>query len=248
MSQGRATLNQRARRIFASGTGIAVLIGLAACQRIEERYCDLRLPVGHAQVRLEEPDPKFEQRYSAFELDRLEQHLASETTMGLTRAKSRSTTQIQLHTLPVADGVCVRPDIVVQIGFASMQVDLATDLPAHSCLYNQVLGHEMRHVDVYRSHLTASQSTLQAALDERVTASHVYHFASMDAAQEYFRALQDEWLTPLTQQTLDAVAVKQAEVDTPEEYRRVEDACRGQDDPGKKAGSSEAASGRAATS
>jgi hypothetical protein len=198
---------------------------LAACGRPIDRYCDMRLKPGNLQVVPLEITPRIEQRYGVAALDRLSEHSASEITLGLTRAKSLAKVQIELHGLKVPGGVCVRPQVSMQVGYADVLVDLATELQPNTCPYNQVLGHEMRHVGVYRSFLATVQPEMVRLLNERLPAPRIYRFGSMAEAGEYFQNAQDQWMSPMAISALDEVASEQAEVDTPAEYQRLSNAC-----------------------
>ena len=206
--------------------GFAASFLLSGCERAVERYCALRLAPAHYNVTVDELTPRTQQRYSASELDHLDEHPSNETTLGLTSAKSRSEAHITLHAVGApGGGVCVRPDVSLALGYAGLRVDLARELRPNTCTYNQVLAHEMRHVGVYRSFLGEARTTLEAALEERLPRSRVYRFSSMTEAGAYFEKLQDEWLSPASLEVLDGVAARQAEVDTPEEYQRLSGAC-----------------------
>lgn len=185
----------------------------------------MRLASGRFALVTEEPNPRIQQRYSATELSRLDQHPSNETTFGLTSARSQAAVHIELHGIGIPGGVCVRPDVQMRLGYSEMRVDLARELEPNTCLYNEILGHEMRHVGAYRTYLPEAKSRLAAALNERLPAPRVLRFASMQEAGKYFEDLQDNWLSPLAVSTLDGVKEAQSAIDTPEEYARLSNAC-----------------------
>ncbi|MGA2550877.1 MAG: hypothetical protein ABSF50_12050 [Burkholderiaceae bacterium] len=213
----------RVRRL--AGLGVIGVLTLAGCSRAVEGYCDWRLAAQHLDVTAASADPSVGQHYSARELDGLEGHAGAEITMGLTLAKPESAAAIELHGMRAPGGVCVRPNVHVRVGYGRIRVELANELPRDSCGYKEVLAHEMRHVAVYRSHLKRVEDEMGEALAKRLPEHKIYRFHSMEEAGHYFEDLQQDWLSPLSQELLASVTSEQAEIDSPEEYRRLSQAC-----------------------
>ena len=150
--------------------------------------------------------------------------------LGLERAQAIATFRISAQVSRLADGVyCAAPaSITGKFGFQAMTVAVARELPQGSCIFKEVLAHEMRHVaadletlaefaPVARQRMEeaaarggpvrgVAQAQVVAALDARLK-------AAMTAAVNDFSRRRDQ---------------RQAAIDTKAEYDRVARACHGE--------------------
>lgn len=206
--------------------GLALLLGsLAGCSRLVEDYCATRLAPDQHRISVVPVRYSLSQSLDSAALSSRSEHGPLETTMGLTTARSHSQIDVRLRGMKVPGGVCVRADVDVQLSYAPMTVYIARELEPGSCGYREVLAHEMRHVAVFRQYLDTSSTHLDAVLRARLPASQVFRFASMDDAARHFKEDQEGWLASTAEQTLDAVADEQKQIDTPAEYQRLSRAC-----------------------
>jgi hypothetical protein len=197
----------------------------AGCGRLAERYCELRLPAVASTVTAGSFNYTVSQPDDAAALSSRSEHDVHEITMGLTTAQSRSQVEFHLRGMTIPSGVCVRPEVRLDIDYAPVQVFLARELAPGSCEYREVLAHEMRHVAVFREHLAQARERLAILLRERLPAARVYRFASMNDASVYFKSAEQTVLAEAAQADLDAVSLDQLAIDTPEEYARLSAAC-----------------------
>jgi len=207
-------------------TSLVLLVALAACQKIEMSYCQMRLPPSRLMVDVDPLNYTLNQHADARTIGDAHGRDGESITYGLTTAKSSVRAEVKLHVLKIPGGVCARPDVVVHLAYQPVEVDVARELQSGSCGYTVVLGHEMKHVDVYRLQLSQSGARLRHEID----AQHLFvpvRYSDVEHAEAAMQALQDGWLVPKAQGFLEEAAAKQSAVDTPEEYQRVGSACPG---------------------
>lgn len=148
--------------------------------------------------------------------------------LGLTRAEAAASMQVRMLRLTERDGgrECISPDIEVTVAYRPIMVFVGKEFPVDSCSYREILAHEMRHVDAYRKHLPRVQAVVRALLEERFKGGLLF-----GAQGEPERLLREEidrrWL-PLVDSEIRKVDAVQAEIDSLEEYERIEKTCGGE--------------------
>lgn len=148
--------------------------------------------------------------------------------LGLTQMKSRVEMHVSGPILqdPSTGYECIAPQVSVAIVYAPMVVYVAREFPQGTCAYDQILEHEMRHVQVYREHLPKAEAVVRDALKTAFQAEPLYApagYANMLLQQK----ISDGWLT-FIQGELNKVEERQALIDTVQEYARMGTICDGQ--------------------
>ena len=211
-------------RALRSITAVLSLAALGACQKIEMSYCAARLPPAHLVVDSAPLNYQVKQQYDARALGDAHSNDGESITYGLTSARSSVTADVSLHAMPVGGALCVRPDVTVHLAYQPMAVEVARELARDSCAYHTVLGHEEKHVEVYRSQLAAAVTGLRDDLAHHGF-EKVERFSDLDHAKAAMQSMQDTWLVPRAHELLDQVAALQQQVDSPAEYQRVASSC-----------------------
>lgn len=124
---------------------------------------------------------------------------------------------------------CAAPaQITVEFGFRNNTVYVADELPRGTCIFDEVLNHEMKHVatdrgilDDYTPQVERYFRSSVESLGISQDASPATAFQSIDS---YFSGITDD-LTAAIGRERDR---RQALVDTSEEYDRVNRSCNGQ--------------------
>lgn len=115
----------------------------------------------------------------------------------------------------------------VEYAFANTAIHVANEIPQGTCIYQEILAHEQRHVSVDGQLLREWQYRLQQ--DTQYAAYNVGTVQGTDQ-QALMQELQNR-LRDKLQQTTDALlgerARRQAQVDTRMEYDRVSRVCHG---------------------
>ena len=149
--------------------------------------------------------------------------------LGLTRGKTRVRFLIQTDRYVDRSGrwECASPKITVTYGFNPLAVYIAKEFPKGSCAYDEVLKHEMRHVDANRAHLAAIEPKIREALVKRFVTGDYWRGAVGSSTKQLQRERDARWL-PFIRREIDRGTAAQAEIDSPAEYQRVSQACGGE--------------------
>jgi hypothetical protein len=117
--------------------------------------------------------------------------------------------------------------ILVELGFLNNTIYVAKELPKRSCPFKTVLGHEERHKDVDRQLLEEytekAKEFFQKGADEIGMIRHPAAAAIDAQVNAYMNDAMEYFSKELEQERKQ----RQKEVDSPEEYQRVEQACGG---------------------
>lgn len=112
------------------------------------------------------------------------------------------------------------------LSYQPLDVYVAREFNPYSCPFRVVIAHELRHVQIYREQLPRLEATVRSELARRYANRPLYA-----AIGEGLNTLQDDidaWLRPLIKSELAAVEVIQRQLDSPEEERRLSQACQGE--------------------
>jgi hypothetical protein len=152
--------------------------------------------------------------------------LATQRTMGLTTAVFGQSTDIELNLVDDRRGsrACGTPRVRVELSMQPMTVFIARELADTACERDATLSHEMKHVEVFRAVLDDAARELEREFPEvigaelrRATSAEELQQRLVGSIRSYLARFMSDW-----QRALDT---RQAEVDSPEEYARVADAC-----------------------
>jgi hypothetical protein len=223
------------RSLLAPLAAAAALL-LGACDAVTkynpfasfETRC-ARLPAARVEVRQDAIDVVANDQLSFRELTRLgEGNPATHRTLGLTRTEFRQDAQIEIAGLNDAAGAraCSRPQVRVELSMTPMTVYVASELHDIACARSVVYEHEMKHVAVYRQHMSDAASELQATLPE-LFGQRIIVARDPAAGQAQIQADLQAFLAEFSARTHVELKRRQDAVDTEEEYARVSNACGG---------------------
>jgi hypothetical protein len=186
-----------------------------------------RLPPGRVEVQQDAINVVTDDTLSFHELTRLGKgNPATHRTLGLTRAEFRQDAQVDIAGLNDAGGgrACSRPQIRVKLSMTPMTVNVASELRNMECARNVVYEHEMKHVAVYRQHMTDAarelEATLPALFGQRIIVAR-----DPAAGQAQVHNELQAFLGEFSARSSDELKREQDAVDTAEEYARVSNAC-----------------------
>jgi hypothetical protein len=179
--------------------------------------------------------PKYDFSSNFEELDRLaERHdleaLNAEQVIGLSTSDTAMTARTTLWVGQVGAGpLCVVPSLVqVSFGFSDNVIHVAKELPRRSCPHSLVLAHEERHVATDRALLDEFAPKLEQLLKRALIGFDQRPFRSQDEGQAELELQIKRVTDPFVKRFESERSRRQAEIDTPAEYRRVYSACDGQ--------------------
>lgn len=148
--------------------------------------------------------------------------------LGLTRTESRVQVGLagQMLQDPASGYECVAPKITVQLTYEPVKIYVGSEFPAGTCGYQEILAHEMRHMQAYMAHLPKVEKSVSAALAKRFEGKPLYAPAGTARSALAFE-IDSGWL-PYIKAEMAKVEAVQAQIDSPAEYARLSRACGGE--------------------
>ena len=152
--------------------------------------------------------------------------LPAHRTIGLTRANFGHRSSIDVKGLQDGAGsrACVRPHVQVQLFLRPITVYVASEYANDPCRAGKIREHEQRHVDVYAAYAREAAEHLTTRLKEIVGDAPHLAATAVEAQGRLDRSIQNA-LEAFMRESESTLATRQAEVDTPEEYVRMANAC-----------------------
>jgi hypothetical protein len=148
--------------------------------------------------------------------------------LGLTRTESRVSIGVDGPMLldPASGYECVAPKVAVQLYYIPIVIFIAREFVPGSCAYQEILAHEMRHLNTYLDHLPKVESVVRAALKRRFDDKPLY--APTGQAKLLLEHEIDGTWMPYIRKEMARVEQLQAAIDAPKEYARLSKVCKGE--------------------
>jgi len=152
----------------------------------------------------------------------------SQAVLGLTRTESRVMINVggRLLTDPASGYECIAPHIEIRLTYPPIVVFISREFRPGSCAYEEVLAHEMRHLNTYLDYLPKAESRVRLALARRFQDKPLY--ARIGQAQNLLQREIDRGWMPYIKSEMAKVEALQAAIDSPQEYARLGKVCRGE--------------------
>ena len=152
--------------------------------------------------------------------------LATHRTKGLTTAVFGYSADIDLNAVDDRRGsrTCGMPRLRVELSMQPVTVFVASELATESCQHGVTLSHEMKHVEVFRQTLDRAARDLERDLPEAIGAELRRAKNPGELQQRLVVSVRD-YLAQFMGERQRLLDDEQAEVDSPEEYARVSNAC-----------------------
>lgn len=157
---------------------------------------------------------------------------ARQHVLGLTVVKSLS--RIDALTLnlqnPQTNQECLSVKLDVTLEYTAPQVYIAKEIPPGTCSYQQILEHELRHVQAYLTHLPKVEAALRPLLNQRFGVAPIYGGVGQGKPQlrEQLQQELNQYWIPLLGSEVEKVEAQQRVIDSPQEYERMGRACNGE--------------------
>ena len=147
-------------------------------------------------------------------------------TIGLTRANFGHRSSIEVKGLEDRNGLraCARPNIDVELFVRPLTVYVAREYTSDPCRAKVIREHEQRHVDVYAAYARESVERLASRLQGTLGTTPEFAGSVSEAQRQLDRRI-GEALEAFMRESERTLAQRQAEVDSPDEYARVSNAC-----------------------
>ena len=122
---------------------------------------------------------------------------------------------------PFSGRYCTRPDVQITLAYKPMTVFIASEQKAGTCTFDLTMSHEMKHVRAYERFIDELAAEVEAGLKAAVT-EKVHYFPSAAEGERAFNALISGNINAAIRDGLAVVQQRQAAIDTPEEYGRLD--------------------------
>jgi hypothetical protein len=145
--------------------------------------------------------------------------------LGLTRTESHVSINAggRLLTDPASGYECIAPHIEIKLTYPPIVMYVSREFRPGSCAYEEVLAHEMRHLNAYLDYLPKAESRVRLALERRFENKPLY--ARIGQAQSLLQREIDRGWMPYIKSEMAKVEALQAAIDSPQEYARLGKVC-----------------------
>jgi len=152
--------------------------------------------------------------------------LATHRANGLTAAAFGYSADIELNAVDDRRGsrTCGMPRLRVELSMQPVTVFVASELATGSCQHDVTLSHEMKHVEVLRQTLDRAARDLERDLPEAIGAE-LRHAKNREELEQRLVVSVRDYLAQFMDERQRLLNEAQADVDSPEEYARVSNAC-----------------------
>ena len=205
---------------------IAGAAALAGCDLVRpfDQVCERNLRPASFSVVTTPMQHELDLSQSAAQLSARGAPSSGRLILGITAGNMKGTVAAAGNaiTSPISRRYCVRPQIEVTLAVAPLKVAIAREQAPGSCEHGLTLAHEMKHVLVYERFLQEVAASVEAELKARV-GEQIRHFASRAEGERELPALIERTVKPLIEAGMREVERRQAAIDTPEEYARLDE-------------------------
>jgi hypothetical protein len=206
--------------------GLAMLIPvLAGCDyfRPFEKVCEQRLAPASVTVTGEPVSYESDFSLSIAQLSARGAASTGRMVLGLVESKLGGSIEFAAKGIvkPLSGRYCMRPALNVKLAFRPTTLYVASDYAQGSCEFDITMAHEQKHIAVYQKFLEEMAVDVGRELREKL-GDNIQYFDNAVAGEAGMKESAAKILKPYLDRGMEEVAKRQARVDTPEEYFRLE--------------------------
>lgn len=148
--------------------------------------------------------------------------------MGLTRTEAQVSvsTATQLLSDRRSGYECLVPKLDVVVQYVPVKIFIGREFRPGTCAYDEILKHEMRHLQIYLDHLPKVEASARAALQQRFAGQPIY--APIGQVKRKLEEEIDSRWMPYLKNAMERVDVQHKALDSPAEYARLSKVCQGE--------------------
>lgn len=146
-------------------------------------------------------------------------------TVGLTTARFDQALNYALVGVPGPGFICLQPRVSATLTLKAPRIDVADEFTPGSCRYQEILAHELQHVQAYQAQLKGTTEALKNAFAERYPPGSFIRLNESAEAPRLQEAELQGWLVPFVTNSLAEVSARHRQIDTLDEYTRLSRAC-----------------------
>ena len=188
-----------------------------------ESVCERRLPLAKVEVVGEDIEVKTDFTRSIGQLSANGAATVGRMVLGLVETKLTGAVEFTAPGVvkPLSGRYCMRPSLKLTLAFKPTTLYVAREHAAGSCEFDITMDHEKKHIAVYQKYLDQMALDVRDELREQL-GDRIQYFDSAAAGETSIRQRSAAILQPYLERGAQESAKRQALVDTPEEYFRLE--------------------------
>ncbi len=148
---------------------------------------------------------------------------------GLTTDRKRIVVDAWYETAQLQSGFCLSPQARITIDQRFVTVAMPKEIPSKSCFFQVTLEHEHKHAKIAEEAMDVIMREEAARIQTELAGQYGFQQTLGDA--QYKIDMLKRNIEQRVQQGLNRLDRMNAGIDTPEEYARVNSACKGRDEP-----------------
>lgn len=193
-----------------------------------EQQCELRLPATRVEVVALPGKLTYDLSRSMKGLTQkgARQRTLGQVVLGLTESKVETNmtwgNSLLLH--PHKKSACLRPALKLTLNIPQV-VSVAREFSEGTCAFNDILRHELLHVQANQAHAETTARYMQEELT-KFFGNRVFYGEEGELTAQLKEALAQSWL-PLAKAKMDEVSKRHNVIDSPAEYAKNEFVCDG---------------------
>jgi len=204
---------------------LVAVLSLAGCDQFEsfESVCERRLGPTTVEVVTKPVSYTYDFTRSIGELTSRGGHRAGTVVLGLVETEMRSEASLGLNGVKqhFRGRYCMRPNVTVKLAFEPMTLFVAKEQPEGSCAFRITMEHELKHITVYQDYLEEFGAQMREDIG-RALGNEIVYLGTRSEADAHVRAILEKTLSPYMQAVQEEVRARQARVDSPTEYARLD--------------------------
>lgn len=191
-----------------------------------ERACEDKLEPAYVAVDTEFRSWTLDKTVGLLELQRKAGDLAKNgTVLGLTTAKLTIGFEWKNNMLTDGKQACMRPRLLGRMAIVPQTVYVAREFNQDACVYESILEHEKRHVEVNQDYLKRAARHLERSL-EQFLGDRIFYGDGALMQKQLEAAIRESWM-PMAQEVFNQSLVAHEKIDSKEEYAKNQTICAG---------------------
>lgn len=179
------------------------------------------------------PAPAYEYTQPITALTEFSHHsntIGESLTLGLTRYKEYMTVESHVQSYRGMHPLdCSRiNDMTITFGYSDVMVNIAREIPAGSCGFKEVMGHEQKHIAVNQQILQRYAPYIEAQVKEYLKYNGLLRDRDNESAVRQIKEHVHEIVANMMTQVRNENYAEQRQVDSSTEYHRVAVSCNGE--------------------
>lgn len=194
-----------------------------------EMECEQRLQPTRIEVTAVPSEIRYDFSLNMRELTRrgASHRQRGQTVLGLTEVTLRSKLDWggNYYTDKTTSRTCMRPSLKIAFDVTPQTVFVAKEFPRGSCAFDEIIRHELRHVEANQNQVEVVAAYLQRELSG-FFGNRIFYGDARQLRNQLEQAVKTSWM-PQAQARLGEVVAAHRGIDTPQEYARNLTMCNG---------------------